>query len=140
MNILSTGVNTIFSAGTKHPIYANITAKHVCLNKVDLPPMFGPVTKRAREGSFVVLKVVVLGMKILFDFLSLEFFILTPGCYIFVKSKNGLFNIYPSWSISGIIIGRQHLSPLYELAIANDYKQSSSYKTETAGFHRFLFS
>lgn len=34
--------NLKLSAGTKQPIYAKITAKHVYLSKVDFPAMFGP--------------------------------------------------------------------------------------------------
>jgi len=63
VNILSTGVNIKRSAGTKHPTCAKMTAKQVYLNKVDLPPMFGPVTNRARAGSSGVYKYVLFGTK-----------------------------------------------------------------------------
>jgi hypothetical protein len=34
-------------AGTNAPIYAKITARHVYRNKVDFPPILGPVTSIA---------------------------------------------------------------------------------------------
>ena len=61
VNILSTGVNVHFSAGRKLPIYANITPRQDYLNKVDFPPMFGPVTKSAHAGSSKVLITVLFG-------------------------------------------------------------------------------
>lgn len=61
VKILSTGVKVHFSAGIKLPIYARITAKQDYLNKVDLPPIFGPVTKSALAGSLIVLMTVLLG-------------------------------------------------------------------------------
>jgi len=47
VNILSTVVSSHRFAGTNEPIYARITAIQVDLNKVDLPPMFGPVTSKS---------------------------------------------------------------------------------------------
>ena len=61
VNILSTGVNINFSAGTKHPTYAKIIARHAYLNNVDFPPILGPVTSRFEAGSSTVLINVVLG-------------------------------------------------------------------------------
>ena len=46
MKILSTGVNSQYSAGIYEPIYANIAAIQVYLIKVDFPPIFGPVINR----------------------------------------------------------------------------------------------
>jgi hypothetical protein len=62
VKILSTGVSVHFSAGRKLPIYARITARQDYLNNVDLPPMFGPVTKSALAGSSNVLITVLFGI------------------------------------------------------------------------------
>jgi hypothetical protein len=45
---LSTGVNVQESAGTRQPIWAMMVIKQVCLRRVDLPPMFGPLTNISR--------------------------------------------------------------------------------------------
>jgi hypothetical protein len=66
VNILSTGEKWNFSAGTKHPICANITAKHVYLSNVDLPPIFGPVINNPLAGSYFVQTIVLLGMNFFF--------------------------------------------------------------------------
>lgn len=54
VNILSTIVIVTDYAGTKLPIYARITARHVYLSSVDLPPIFGPVTK-SNDSSLVII-------------------------------------------------------------------------------------
>ena len=77
---LSTGVKMKLSAGTKHPIYARIIAKHVYLISVDLPPILGPVIRSDLAGSFFVHILVVFGMNcFLFFPYYFEFFFLTPG-------------------------------------------------------------
>lgn len=58
----STGVSLNESQGTQQPIYARIAAMQFWRRSVDLPPMFGPVTKSnpwPLEGSIKV----SLGMK-----------------------------------------------------------------------------
>lgn len=46
VKILSNMVILQLQAGTKHPSWASIIIRAVCLKIVDLPPMFGPVTSR----------------------------------------------------------------------------------------------
>lgn len=71
MKILSTGVRKHLLAGTKHPICANITAKHVCLNKVDFPPILGPVTNKINGFYPLPLMQVSLGINFFSFFLKL---------------------------------------------------------------------
>ena len=69
VNMRSTGVSSIFSAGTKQPSYAKITARHVYLSSVDLPPMFGPVKIIALAGSSLHFKYVEFGTNFLTAYL-----------------------------------------------------------------------
>ena len=110
--------------------------------------MFGPVTNRFVAVSSSVANKVVFGTKILlmlllnsFDFIF-YIFNFNPGCYILYSLKNGFLIQSPFKSISCIIIGL-HILPsgpnFYLLAIANDYRQSSSANILTVGYHKFLF-
>jgi hypothetical protein len=45
VKIRSTGVKVNESQGTKQPIYAKIAARQFWRSMVDLPPIFGPVTR-----------------------------------------------------------------------------------------------
>ena len=90
-------------------------AIHVYLNKVDFPPILGPVTNNVLAGSVNVLIWVELEIK----------FYLIHGCIISISWMNGLHLIFPFSSKSSMISGQQ-LFLLRLLADASDYKQSNS--------------
>ena len=48
----SAGEMRAAAAGTKQPIWARMTAVQVARSRVDFPPMFGPVSSRARGYAF----------------------------------------------------------------------------------------
>ena len=47
----SAGDRVAAAAGTQQPIWARMTAAHVARSRVLLPPMFGPVSSRARQEA-----------------------------------------------------------------------------------------
>lgn len=51
MKMRSVGDSTAEAAGTQHPIWARMTAVHVARSRVDFPPIFGPVSRRALGAS-----------------------------------------------------------------------------------------
>ena len=90
-------------------------AMHVYLNRVDFPPILGPVTNNVLAGSIWVFIWVELEIK-----LDLQ-----HGWIISISLINGLHLIFPSSSISSMISGQQ-LFLFKLLAYASDYKQSNS--------------
>ena len=90
-------------------------AIHVYLNRVDFPPILGPVTNKVLAGSISVLIWVELEIKCY----------LIHGWTISISLINGLHLIFPYSSISSMISGQQ-LFLLRLAAYASDYKQSNS--------------
>lgn len=82
--------------------------------------MFGPVTSNDLAGSLLVHKMVLFGTNLFLNCFFLVFYIFTPGCVMFINSRNGRFTSLFSPFTSGIIIGQQIVSPSCIEAIASD--------------------